>query len=1118
MADKRITDLPLILSGDISSLDVLPIVNVELDITNKVTADQLKAYINSGITDVFVTGGTYNTTTGDATFTNNTGGTFSISGFYTGSTDVFVTGGTYDNNLGELIFTNNTGGTFNINGLFTGNTDVFVTGGTYSNGTTTFTNNTGGTFNVVGYYTGETSYVNSLTTGTGLSGDTTTGNVTLINTAPDQVVTITGGTNLSIVGTYPNFGVEFTGSTSSFFTGGTVSGATNFTNGLSADTFSATTISGGTLYGDGSNLTGIPDYYLTGLTFDNSTYFLKAFVNDGNTYQANLSILGGDLRVTGGTYNPGTGIGTFTNNSGATFDVSGFLVGYTDHYVTGFTYDNINTFNIYDNSGSTFSASINNLSATTISATTISATTYQNLPDNVTGYYLPLSGGTVTGTTTFTNGLTANTISATTYQNLPIDPDTYVTGYTYNNNTFIIKQNNGQPDLTATINSVTGLTVNGNLTVTGTTSLQGLSATTISATTIGSSGDCIDDIYVSNIHSCSPLNINPLSEGNVFFGSSVSGVTIDTTNNRLGLGTSTPQTALELVSNNTSSIGNVLRFRDSDTVVPSLTQQFIGKIEFFSNETSGGGTGVKSYVAGVQDANANSSIIFGATGGTGSLTALTASTTSVFTGERMRIDSIGNVGIGIIPSAKLHINNTTSGDTILIEDTTNPDTTPFVIDASGNTSIGSSTYLTAAGGVRPNLQVSSGLAGSVTLPVVSTPLAVQSNSSTTVSLFSPNANLSQITFGSPSDGYASIFRYTPTLKQLLLSTNNVGGFIDLNTSNGLFTMRVTSGQTVGIGTTNPAAKLHITKNSVSPNIILSDTGGITNDAYMRFECTSASTPSFAFGSDKSDANKLKITYSTLSSTNLSDTEFIGVTTGGTTTFGEYDSIQITPSGTSGRVLVKNGFTSPSLTTEMSQYSNFATISANQGTSIANEEFIIVNESVSGATTFRANTSEDKIYIYPSTRPLINGDSGVRILNSLLVNGSVAVGTPVANSGVVMYRNATTGVLGPLSSDSRLKQNIETIPNALDIVKNLRGVYFNWKDNDDVQTGDTTKQIGLIAQEVEEHLPEAVINNGVKDYKTVKYSEMVSVLIEAMKEQQQQIDNLKSEIEDLKGRL
>jgi len=50
MADKRITDLPLILSGDISSNDVLPIVNVEDDITNKIEISQLKSYILSGVT------------------------------------------------------------------------------------------------------------------------------------------------------------------------------------------------------------------------------------------------------------------------------------------------------------------------------------------------------------------------------------------------------------------------------------------------------------------------------------------------------------------------------------------------------------------------------------------------------------------------------------------------------------------------------------------------------------------------------------------------------------------------------------------------------------------------------------------------------------------------------------------------------------------------------------------------------------------------------------------------------------------------------------------------------------------------------------------------------------
>jgi YHS domain-containing protein len=109
-------------------------------------------------TDIYVTGGTYSN--GTAVFTNNTGGTFTVSGFLTGGTsgtEVFVTGGTYSN--GTAIFTNNTGGTFTVTGFYTGGTitnDTFVTGGTYTNGTATFTNNTGGTFNVSGFYTGST--------------------------------------------------------------------------------------------------------------------------------------------------------------------------------------------------------------------------------------------------------------------------------------------------------------------------------------------------------------------------------------------------------------------------------------------------------------------------------------------------------------------------------------------------------------------------------------------------------------------------------------------------------------------------------------------------------------------------------------------------------------------------------------------------------------------------------------------------------------------------------------------------------------------------------------------------------------------------------------------------
>ena len=95
--------------------------------------------------DVFVTGGTYSN--GTATFTNNTGGTFNVSGLYTGGTDVFVTGATKSGDV--ATFTNNTGGTFTLTGL----TDTFVTGGTYSGSTIIFTNNSGGTFDVTGITT-----------------------------------------------------------------------------------------------------------------------------------------------------------------------------------------------------------------------------------------------------------------------------------------------------------------------------------------------------------------------------------------------------------------------------------------------------------------------------------------------------------------------------------------------------------------------------------------------------------------------------------------------------------------------------------------------------------------------------------------------------------------------------------------------------------------------------------------------------------------------------------------------------------------------------------------------------------------------------------------------------
>jgi hypothetical protein len=90
-----------------------------------------------------------------------------------------------------------------------------------------------------------------------------------------------------------------------------------------------------------------------------------------------------------------------------------------------------------------------------------------------------------------------------------------------------------------------------------------------------------------------------------------------------------------------------------------------------------------------------------------------------------------------------------------------------------------------------------------------------------------------------------------------------------------------------------------------------------------------------------------------------------------------------------------------------------------------------------------------------------------------------------------------------TSDFNKKKDIETIVDALDIVKHLRGVTYNWKDTD-------RPGIGVIAQEVELYLPQVVVESD-NESKTVQYGNMVGLLIEAIKQQQKQIEQMKSSI-------
>jgi len=117
----------------------------------------------------------------------------------------------------------------------------------------------------------------------------------------------------------------------------------------------------------------------------------------------------------------------------------------------------------------------------------------------------------------------------------------------------------------------------------------------------------------------------------------------------------------------------------------------------------------------------------------------------------------------------------------------------------------------------------------------------------------------------------------------------------------------------------------------------------------------------------------------------------------------------------------------------------------------------------------------------------------------------------SNGDVIAYSSTLT------ASDRRLKENVKALENPLEKVMHLQGVKYDWKD---AEKG--TNQIGLIAQEVEEIVPEVVntIENGLgelNDMKVVNYSALVPMLIEAIKEQQTIINRLEERLNNLENK-
>jgi len=135
----------------------------------------------------------------------------------------------------------------------------------------------------------------------------------------------------------------------------------------------------------------------------------------------------------------------------------------------------------------------------------------------------------------------------------------------------------------------------------------------------------------------------------------------------------------------------------------------------------------------------------------------------------------------------------------------------------------------------------------------------------------------------------------------------------------------------------------------------------------------------------------------------------------------------------------------------------------------------------------------------------NSQISMSAANGVIIN-AVATGTTV---DVGADANGTIQVN---TSDYRLKENVKPIVGALDKVLNLKGVNFEWIDKESRGHG---KQIGMIAQQVQKHVPEVVFEKD--DVYGMNYSPLVSLLVEAIKDQQPQIDELKQRLDKLERR-
>jgi hypothetical protein len=197
-----------------------------------------------------------------------------------------------------------------------------------------------------------------------------------------------------------------------------------------------------------------------------------------------------------------------------------------------------------------------------------------------------------------------------------------------------------------------------------------------------------------------------------------------------------------------------------------------------------------------------------------------------------------------------------------------------------------------------------------------------------------------------------------------------------------------------------------------------------------------------------------------------------------------------------------------------------TASANNGLTVnSGADAIQLGGALTASTTITAGNF-DMTYNMSGTGDFRVQDNGTDVL-FIKDDGNVGIGQTNPTYKLHVTGKVKTNGINE-TSDARLKTNVRAIESALDKVLRLEGVTYDWKTKEFPQMQFSEgRQYGLIAQQVESVIPELVQTDG-EGWKSIEYSHLVPVLIEALKEmkglvgtQQEQIDVLKAELQTLR---